>query len=127
MWAAGESQNWKAGLNQSLNGANFLIWTDLCVCLWFCLFADGSADAAAEEPASPFDESQTEFRSILSFGVKEPWVSKGTFLLSQVCQREIEVVYSYLLFTYCSGPKVHNMFIRVCYIKGNANLNNITK
>ncbi|XP_056332671.1 E3 ubiquitin-protein ligase UBR1 [Danio aesculapii] len=33
--------------------------------------ADGSGDAA-EKAVAPFDEGQTEFRSILSFGVQEP-------------------------------------------------------
>uniref|UniRef100_A0A8C1FWE3 E3 ubiquitin-protein ligase n=1 Tax=Cyprinus carpio TaxID=7962 RepID=A0A8C1FWE3_CYPCA len=44
-----------------------LIQIDLCV----CVITDNNSEKAADEATALFDESQAEFRSILSFGVQE--------------------------------------------------------
>ncbi len=65
-----------------MHGKQVRVKTDLCllnfsvkilsVIKCVCVITGSIREEAAEEAMAVFDESQAEFRSILSFGVQEP-------------------------------------------------------
>uniref|UniRef100_A0A8C2B7C4 E3 ubiquitin-protein ligase n=1 Tax=Cyprinus carpio TaxID=7962 RepID=A0A8C2B7C4_CYPCA len=66
-----------------------LIQIDLCV----CVITDNNSEKAADEATALFDESQAEFRSILSFGVQEsPKFSRSITEMLGVCATTVHRV-----------------------------------